>query len=335
MASTSAARVSVVIPAYNASQTLDEQLEALSRQRIDRPWEVLVCDNGSTDDTAAVAMGWSDRLPSVRVIDASARRGPSAAMNTGAGVSAAEYLVFCDADDVVADGWLAEFVAALDRAPYVGGHVEYDLLRAPGSTSVSWSDTGPFVFSLPVLPQLAGTGSGNFGIHRALYEEVGGFEEALQTCEDADFSWRIQLAGYPLSICPAMYHVRTRQTLRGIARQSYNWGAGQVTLRYRYAKVIAAIAALEGASGAAGAPAGGGRRSLGSRLAGGMRRVLRGQTRTLAANTTWQLGHRLGRRFGRADLSVEQVEPPADLGAILARVRETPWVALGARSETA
>jgi len=217
----------------------------------------------------------------------------------------------------------------------VGGHVEYDRLRAPGSVSVSWSDSGPFVFTLPVLPGLAATGSGNFGIHRELYHQIGGFEEGLQTCEDADFSWRIQLAGHPLSICSANYHVRTRQSLRSIARQSYGWGAGQVTLRYRYVKVIAALAEVNRADAAAGSPgppeapsaAPSGR--VRSKVAAGMRRIARGQIKVLLANLTWQAGHALGRRFGKADLGVEQIEPPQDLRAIMDRARTTPWVAIG------
>ncbi len=47
--------LSVVIPARNAADTIGVQLESLARQRFDRPWEVVVVDNGSTDDTRAVA----------------------------------------------------------------------------------------------------------------------------------------------------------------------------------------------------------------------------------------------------------------------------------------
>ena len=96
--------VSVVIPARNAARTLDAQLQALAAQRFPAEWEVLVSDNGSTDATRAVAVEWAGRIPLLRVIDASARPGASAARNLGAAAAHGELLLFCDADDVVADG---------------------------------------------------------------------------------------------------------------------------------------------------------------------------------------------------------------------------------------
>ncbi|MWB97264.1 glycosyltransferase [Agromyces seonyuensis] len=330
--------VSVVIPAYNAERTIGETLAALAAQRLDAPWEILVCDNGSSDDTAGVIDEWRDRLPPVTIVDASHRRGPSAAMNTGARTSRAEFLVYCDADDVVADDWLETFVEALRTTPYVGGHVEYDRLRAEGSISVSWNDAGPFVFTLPAMPGLAATGSGNFGIRRDLYLEVGGFEEALESCEDADFSWRVQLTGAPLVICDTMYHVRTRQSLRSIARQGYHWGAYQPTLRRRWALVAAAVA-----DDAAAAPAAAGTAASSTPPAEAerrpnpivrysrtiARRIREGRVRSLAADVTWQTAHRLGRTFGKVDESVEQIPASPAIAARVRELRADPWRTAG------
>ena len=55
--------VSVVVVMRNAAATIGEQLEALSRQDYAGPWEVVLADNGSTDDSVAVARQWEDRLP--------------------------------------------------------------------------------------------------------------------------------------------------------------------------------------------------------------------------------------------------------------------------------
>ncbi len=52
--------VSVIVAAYNAEATLGEQLEALSRQAVSFPWELLVCDNGSTDGTAELVRSLVD-----------------------------------------------------------------------------------------------------------------------------------------------------------------------------------------------------------------------------------------------------------------------------------
>lgn len=94
--------VTVVIPAHNARTTIDEQLDALMRQTYDRPFEVLLCDNGSTDGTAAhVTTRPRCEAYELRVIDASAVPGASYARNLGAAVATGEFLAFCDADDKV------------------------------------------------------------------------------------------------------------------------------------------------------------------------------------------------------------------------------------------
>ena len=118
--------LTVVIPAYNEAPRIERQLGALATQRYDGPWEVVVGDNGSTDDTRARAEAWRDRLP-VRVVDASHRRGAAAARNQAVAHAAGDGLLFCDADDAVADGWLEAHAAALGNGDLVAGAIAYRL----------------------------------------------------------------------------------------------------------------------------------------------------------------------------------------------------------------
>src|SRR6476469_9044416 len=113
-------KCSVVIPTFNAASMLDEQLAALAAQDGDVDFEVIVADNGSTDDLPGVVERWSDTLD-VRTVDASARRGPSAARNIGATASTAPLLLFCDADDIATSNWVSSLAAALKEHPFVGG----------------------------------------------------------------------------------------------------------------------------------------------------------------------------------------------------------------------
>src|SRR5688572_25686543 len=92
--------VTVIIPALNAAATLEYQLRAIRQQ--DQKVEVLVADNGSTDATCAIAQAHG-----ARVVDASAQRGQAYARNVAAANTDASVLAFCDADDVVGNGWLA------------------------------------------------------------------------------------------------------------------------------------------------------------------------------------------------------------------------------------
>lgn len=67
----------------NEVDTLSDQLAALARQTYHHPWELIVSDNGSVDGTRQLAESWSDRLPDLRVADASDRKGLNHARNVG------------------------------------------------------------------------------------------------------------------------------------------------------------------------------------------------------------------------------------------------------------
>src|SRR4051812_10229895 len=100
-------KLSVVIPCLNGVPTLRETLEALARQKWDHPWEVVYADNGSTDGSIELAETFRGRIPNLRFVDASIRRGQPFALNTGAHAARGESIAFTDADDQVADGWVA------------------------------------------------------------------------------------------------------------------------------------------------------------------------------------------------------------------------------------
>ncbi len=97
-------KLSVVIPCLNAVRTLGDTLEALARQQWTQPWELVFADNGSTDGSVDLALTFKDRIPNLRVVDASLRRGQPFALNTGAHAALGESIAFTDADDQVADG---------------------------------------------------------------------------------------------------------------------------------------------------------------------------------------------------------------------------------------
>jgi len=97
--------VSVVVPVRQGARTLGEQLEALSRQTYSGEWELIICDNGSTDGTRGRALAWQGALP-LRIVDASAKKGVAHARNVGIEATRGAYVLICDADDVVDPaGW--------------------------------------------------------------------------------------------------------------------------------------------------------------------------------------------------------------------------------------
>lgn len=101
-------KVSVLVPAYNAAETLGGALSALVSQTR-APDEILLCDDGSTDATAEVAGGF----PDVRVLQRS-NGGVSAARNTLLDEARGDIVMFCDADDRPHSDWIERLAGQLE-----------------------------------------------------------------------------------------------------------------------------------------------------------------------------------------------------------------------------
>ncbi|MEB3178485.1 MAG: glycosyltransferase, partial [Nostocaceae cyanobacterium] len=76
-------KLSVILPCLNAANSIGAQIEALATQEYTDLWEIIVADNGSTDDTVAIVQEYQKRLDNLRIIDASARPGVAYARNVG------------------------------------------------------------------------------------------------------------------------------------------------------------------------------------------------------------------------------------------------------------
>lgn len=228
--------VSVIIPVLNGEPHITDQLEALSKQDYDGRWEVLIVDNGSTDGTLAVARSWRDSLPEMRFADASTRRGLNHARNVGAWTARGDFLAFCDADDVVAPGWLSGLVRASPDLDIVGGrvHVEGD---------ANWARTRAAADGLPVkrvfrglrreraLAYLPAAPGGNCGIWSSVARELTWDEAFTFGSSDIEFCWRAVLSSYRLGIAPeAVIWRRERPGLGRLIRQWYAYGLSDVQL---------------------------------------------------------------------------------------------------------
>ncbi len=113
------ATVDVIIPAFNAAKYLPFALESVSSQTFD-DWQILLVDDGSTDNTADVVAPFLDRFGSkIRYIKQE-NRGVAAARNTAMRASTSEFLALLDADDVWLPCRLSESLKVLAERPEVG-----------------------------------------------------------------------------------------------------------------------------------------------------------------------------------------------------------------------
>ena len=228
-------RLSVVLPCRNAAATLEPLLRALAGERWEGEWEVLVADNGSTDDSRAVVERFRDRLPGLRWIDASSRRGQAHARNIGAAAARGDALLVLDCDDEPAPGWLAAMGRALAQHDFVACRYDQRKLNPEWVSASRETPQGEGLNPYAYPPFLPHAGGSSLGVKRAVHEAVGGFDESLAALEDTDYCWRIQLAGTPLVFVPdALVHIRMRSDLGGLFRQALFHSEWNVAMYRRY-----------------------------------------------------------------------------------------------------
>ena len=184
---TPAMRFSIVIATYNRAAMLRDTLESLSRLRSSAPWEVVVVDNNSPDNTRDVVEAAARSFP-VRLRYAFEReQGRSAALNHGFHIAAGEILVTTDDDVRVEPDWLdhIEFGLATKQCDYVGGRVlpiwESKPPRwIPRTNGRMWAviallDYGPDALRFGARVPLGV----NMAIRREAIERVGGFDTQI------------------------------------------------------------------------------------------------------------------------------------------------------------
>ncbi len=228
-------KLSVIIPCLNEADHIGVQLESLATQGWNQPWEVIVCDNGSTDQTVTIVEQYRKQLPWLRFVDASDRRGQAYARNVGGQVAKGELLAFCDADDEVGPGWLAAIGNALCRYDFVASRFEPTKLNTPWILTSRHCPQQDNLQKYTNPPYLLHASSSGLGIKRVCHETIGGFDESLLFLEDTDYCWRLQLAGVKLHFVPeAVIYYRFRHRLSDIYLQAYHYAEYNVLLYKKY-----------------------------------------------------------------------------------------------------
>jgi glycosyltransferase involved in cell wall biosynthesis len=184
--------VSIVMPAYNAADTVLHSIESVRGQTY-RHWELLIVDDASTDETANLVEAIEDAR--VRLIRAPANGGRGRARNLALEAARGEVITFLDADDVFLEGLLAEQLAHLERVPECDAvgcafrrvGVDGRVYRERLGNDVEFHDPFRFVFGLPAF--LQGTVFRQQALRgRRFVEGVYG--------EDIDFNLRFVLEGH-------------------------------------------------------------------------------------------------------------------------------------------
>ncbi|HUG10849.1 MAG TPA: glycosyltransferase family A protein [Opitutaceae bacterium] len=197
--------VSILIPCHNAARWLGATLESALAQTWPRT-EIIVVNDGSTDDSAAIARGFASR--DVRVID-QPNSGPGAALNRGLRESTGDYVKFLDADDLISSNSIAIQLAALrasgPREIAVGEWARFrdDPSEACFEPRAGWHDGAPVDWIVETWedgePMYQ---NAMFLIPRALLDAAGGWDESLTLINDHEFYTRLVLASDGVRFTP-------------------------------------------------------------------------------------------------------------------------------------
>jgi glycosyltransferase involved in cell wall biosynthesis len=181
--------LSAIIPCYNAARFLPEAVASVLAQRYE-PLEILVIDDGSTDDTPEVAASLAPAIQYLR----QENRGPSAARNLGLRQARGEFIGLLDADDLWPEGKLDLQVGRLLENPtldLVNGRVRY--VQLPGGRIPDLRFEGPGC-------TMAGIYNGAAVYRRRAFDRAGLFDEELRYSEDHDWFLRARETGLSMVI---------------------------------------------------------------------------------------------------------------------------------------
>lgn len=184
-------KISVVIPTYNYGRFVAEAIESALGQSL-TPLEIIVIDDGSTDDTGTVVQAFGDRVRYIGQKNA----GVCAARNRGVAESGGELIAFLDADDIWEPEKLEQQVAIFAEDPEIGmvhcAMREFD--SATGETVAFRTKglAGQVADDLLLMEEPAVNVSGSsVMVTRAAFDDVGGFDTRMKCGEDWDFCYRV------------------------------------------------------------------------------------------------------------------------------------------------
>jgi len=236
--------ISVVVCTRNRADRIAVALDSLARLETEGrfTYEVLVVDNGSTDDTAAVVDRIATAFPVTLRRVYEDRTGVGRARNRGVAEASGEWIAFFDDDQAADRRWLAELLGLAERKQLrcVGGQVR---LKLPPGVERDLSPVCRMLLGCSVdmsverryTPSCT-PGAGNLMVHRTVFAEVGGFDEACSRGEDTDLFVRMYKAGIEAWYSPdaAIDHLIPPERLTDdfLLRLSVRMGTGMAEDEY-------------------------------------------------------------------------------------------------------
>lgn len=229
---------SVIVPSFNRRDEIEELLKSF--QKLNFPadrFELIIADDGSTDDTAAVVESFRSTVQFPLQFYRQQNQGPGAARNMGMQKARGDFFIFIDSDCTVHPEWLAGIDRAVTSqgAEAFGGPDSYredfpPLLKAINYSMTSFITTGGLRGRKGKKLAKYYPRSFNMGLSRRLYEKIGGFG-SLRHGQDIEYSHRIIKSGAKVVyVDEAVVFHKRRTSIKKFFRQVFNWGVARINL---------------------------------------------------------------------------------------------------------
>jgi GT2 family glycosyltransferase len=225
--------VSIVIPTFNRSRSLERTLRALDRLEQDGtvPFDVAVVDDGSSSEHHATLTAAARSRPYIRLVT-TPNRGPAAARNAGIQATSGPLVAFIDDDCAPAPDWLLRLTRPLrdsdDQLAGVGGRVR----PAPPTNWVS-RFCAVTEYSSGVQQDFVNAATANACYRRAVLERVDGFDEGFRHPggDDPDLSARVRAAGFRLEfVADAVVYHEELESFTDFVGHMYRRGIGEARI---------------------------------------------------------------------------------------------------------
>lgn len=187
-------KATVIIPAYNAGNTIANTLKSLEKQSF-KDFEVVVVDDGSKDNTAYVVKSF----PKARLLQEK-NSGPAVARNFGAKEAQGEILVFTDSDCVADKEWLAQMVIPFEDKDIAGVQGRYKSEQKEIVARFIQLEIEKRYEKMARQKYIDFIGSYSAAYRKKVFLEMNGFDESFRIAsgEDTEFSYKISKAGYKM-----------------------------------------------------------------------------------------------------------------------------------------
>ncbi len=234
--------VSVVVPAFNEGKVVVATVRSLLASEYDGPLEIVVVDDGSTDDTLAIAKAEFANEPSVAVLTKK-NGGKASALNDGIAHAKGEIVVGLDADTVFRPDTIERLVQPLadERVGAVAGNAKVGnrislVTRLQALEYITSQNLDRRAFALvdciTVVPGAVGAW------RKSAVEAVGGFGSDT-LAEDQDLTIRLHRAGWSVAyVDEAVAYTEAPDTLRGLSKQRFRWSFGTLQCVWKHRAVL-------------------------------------------------------------------------------------------------